>query len=119
VRSVAWELNAIADRKTARRFTNAGAGFEQLIMDRFEQNRGLKRSVRRLAWSDLFHPVGTLRRTGRTAKVMLACRGRDAGAVRLTLVYSATVLVWLADRTPDERRTRRATRWLLALAGLR
>jgi ABC-type ATPase involved in cell division len=60
--------------------------------------------VRRLAWSDLFHPVDTLKRTAATAELMWECRaGRTkltaSRRARLIAAYCLVVLLWLADRS--------------------
>ncbi|MDO9223772.1 MAG: hypothetical protein Q7U20_08695 [Caulobacter sp.] len=93
-----------------------------ILMARFAQNADRKGAVARLAWSDLFHPLDTLGRTARTARLMLAMRSEKQGGSatsRLVLAYCLAVLVWLGDRTVDQRLTRRAVRLGLLLVGLR
>lgn len=117
-RSAARVLNAIADDEMMRRWAGVrNARLADIVEKRFADNRLLKGSVARLALSDLVHPFDTLARTARTADQMLRCNG-GYRAVRvlgrwcerwaLVMAYSACVLVWLSDETPDERRTRAA-----------
>lgn len=121
VRSVARELNAEADRRTVAYFRERRAEqMAEIILARFEDNRRLKPSVRRLAWSDLRHPIDTLHRTAQTSRAMWRCHvsGASAGTAkhyRLTLAYSLCVLVWLADRSDGDERTRRLTPVILKL----
>jgi hypothetical protein len=115
-RSAGRALNAYADAAMVRRHASGpSASLVEIMTQRFADNRSFKRSVRRLAQLDLVHPGDTLSRTARTAEQMIACRGgyRTQGGLGhwlelwlLVLGYSACVLVWLADRTPDDRRTR-------------
>ena len=129
VRSAARALNALADAEMMRRWAQTpDVRLADMIDARFADNRALKRSVGRLAVSDLVHPIDTLTRTAVTVEQMIALRGgyRARGAFgrwlerrALVLAYSASVLVWLADETPDERKTRAATARLLALIGAR
>ena len=121
VRSVAWELNALADAVTRAAFRDRpGVSTSTIIAARLDQNRSLKRAVSRLARSDLFHPVDTLRRTAVTAELMWECRTGGAPPTslrraRLVAAYSIVVLLWLADRSPGERVTKRAIPLLTSL----
>jgi hypothetical protein len=120
IRSIAAELNAQADAATATRFaTQPASRMSEIVLARFEDNRRLKTSVRRLAWSDMFHPLDTLRRTAQTSRAMWRCHVAGAAASpmkhhRLTIAYSLCVLLWLVDRTTREKLTRRFTPALLA-----
>ena len=124
VRSAAREFSAMADSRTAERASRAGlAPLSEVLVRRFEENEGFKASVRRLAWSDLFHPVDTFDRTVRTARTMWRCQSEPAprsvvGAWWLACLYSACVLLWLSDR-PPYRRLRRAARLAARLSGTR
>lgn len=128
IRSVARSLNEGADQQMLRAWANAErASMVDIILRRFADNQPLKSSVAQLAKSDFLHPFDTLTRTARTAERMLLCRGgyRRSGPVgqfierwTLVLAYSACVLVWIGDHTEDQRRTDRATRRFLAIAGL-
>ena len=121
VRSVAWELNALADAATRAAFRgNPAARTSAIIVARFDQNRPLKRAVRRLARSDLFHPVDTLKRTAVTAELMWECRaGRTPltswRRARLVAAYCLVVLLWLADPSLEARLTKRATPFVTSL----
>jgi hypothetical protein len=120
-RSVAWELNGLADAAMLDRFEREKADrTSTILLARFHQNRSLKRSVARLAFSDLFHPFDTLRRTAVTARAMWRCRDAPVQVpghrLMLIFAYSVCVLIWLVDRSPDEERTRRWTLRLLRLA---
>jgi hypothetical protein len=124
VRDFGRKLNALADARTAATFRNATAPtMGEIVLSRFEQNTALRPTVAKLALSDLFHPVDTLRRTEATARVMWALYGRGRGGRLdrwlLVFAYSACVLVWLGDNAPGLRRTRGAVRIALTLIGVR
>ncbi len=122
VRSVASELNAWADEATIARFAAQPAPrMSDIVLSRFEDNLRHKRSVRRLAWSDLLHPLDTLRRTAQTSRTLWRCHVAGASASpmkhhRLTVAYSLCVLIWLADRSSGQRLTRHFTPAILAMA---
>jgi hypothetical protein len=128
-RSAARIMNTLADDEMNRRWATASnARLADIVQQRFADNRPLKRSVARLALSDLVHPLDTLARTAQTADHMLVCRGgyRATGVMArwcerwaLVMAYSACVLVWLADKTPNEGLTRGAIHHLLAFIGAR
>jgi hypothetical protein len=118
IRSVAWQFNAQAD---ALMIARAGALGEPtlsgLILRRFADNETLKGAVGSLARSDAMHPLDTLARTAQTASAMWQCLGfssvkpRRPGWLRLwglTIMYSACVLVWLADGSRSQRAVRSA-----------
>ena len=121
-RSAGRALNAYADAAMVRRYASTpGASLAEIIAQRFAGNRSFKRSVRRLAQLDFLHPVDTLSRTALTAEQMIQCRGgyRTQGGLGhwlerwfLVLGYSLCVLAWLADKTPDDRKTRGAVEFL-------
>jgi len=126
VRSLGWQLNAYADLETLSDWTSNGSpSLYELIMRRFEANEPLKLSVKRLAVSDLLHPVDTVLRTIETARLFWRCRKvRPPGSSlaitvktgMLVALYSAAVLVWLGDKPPAYRRLRpivRFTEWIL------
>lgn len=118
VRSVGWDLNAYADAQmVADGELEHRRSLREILLRRFDANAAFKPAVRRLAWSDLRHPCGTLRRTASTAELMWLCRdgalplpgvrGR-AKVWGLVVVYCACVIVWLCDGSPDQALTRRA-----------
>lgn len=122
VRSVAWDLNAAADEEMMRRWSEGAPSLIAVFDERFRANEALRTSVGHLAKSDLFHPFNTVARTAETARCMLALRDLRASSwrvSRLVLAYSATVLVWVSDRSAGRTRTKRAGRLFLALVGLR
>jgi hypothetical protein len=99
-----------------------------IFHSRFAQNRDLRPAVAKLALSDLRHPIDTLARTRKTARLMWRCYGRQRWASRLgnaidcwllVLVYSLCVAVWLLDRSADERITAQTVRSSLLIIGLR
>jgi hypothetical protein len=126
-RSAARHLNEVADSEMARRWKAApSARLSDIVVQRFADNRALRRSVRCLAMSDLVHPFDTLARTAITVDQMMKCRGgyRAASAGgrwrerwALVLAYSALVLIWLADNSPGERNTQASTKWLMRMIG--
>lgn len=117
IRSVSWDLNAAADREMIALHRGREPSVEEVILTRLGRNRPLKRAVTRLAWCDFLHPIDTLRRTHVTAGVMLECSGAadGRGRRRLTVAYCLIVLVWLADRSAEERITRRSVPLLLRM----
>ena len=129
VRTLGWQLNAVADRRmldSAKGAPRASMG--EIFASRFAQNRELKPAVARLALSDLVHPIDTLKRTKRTADLMWLCYGgprssnrigRDLDTWLLVLVYSLCVVVWLLDTSSGDRITGRTTRAALLMIGLR
>ncbi len=123
VRSLSWALNDYADAGMRAAFCgNADATAGAMIRFRLAQNTPLKASVRKLARSDWRHPIDTLRRTARTVRAMQACAPIRRGLIArwlLVLAYSACVIVWLSDGSPDQRATHRALRLCLALIGER
>jgi hypothetical protein len=129
VRSLGWQLTAVADRDMFVQFAGAETpGMLQIVATRFTRNRDLKPVVARLALSDLMHPLDTLRRTRRTAGRMWQCHGRPRATGRvgrevdcwlLVLAYSLCVVVWLLDRSHDDRSTLMVVRGSLHLIGLR
>lgn len=128
-RSVGWQLNGLADERMLRLFQDSPAPFmANIFLSRFSQNRKLKPAVAKLALSDLRHPIDTLARTRWTARFMWRCYGRDRWASRLgkavdgwllVAAYSLCVIVWLLDRSADERITERTVRGSLLIIGLR
>lgn|GEM_PF-4798500 len=120
VRSLGRELNAHADGQTRAASEASGPRpLSRVLMHRFETNEPLKDSVRRLAMSDLVHPIDTVGRTTTTAALFLRCS--DAPPYRsrvelcaqtaiLVLLYSVAVLVWLSDKPPTYERLRAAVR---------
>jgi hypothetical protein len=124
LRDFGRSLNARADARTAALFRQAAApSMAEIVLSRFDQNARLKPVVARLALSDVFHPIDTLRRTERTARVMWAAYGRGRGGVidrwRLVFAYSACVIAWLLDNSPDQRLTRGVVRGALTVIGVR
>lgn len=127
-RSVARCLNEAADEQMRRAWRDVSrASLADIVLRRFADNHGLKRSVANLARSDLLHPFDTLLRTSRTADQMLLCRGGYRGrgsAARfferwsLAILYSLCVLIWIGDRTESQTPTKRATRAMLSIPGL-
>ena len=123
-RSLGWSLNDNADdQMLADLIANGPRPLPQIMLQRFHANAALKSAVRSLAWSDVFGPVGTLRRTAKTANLMGQCSDptwppappwRFVQVWALVLAYSLCVLVWLGDRTADLRPTGRAIRLLTA-----
>lgn len=117
-------LNARADARTAALFRDAPAPtLGEIVLSRFDQNADLKPVVARLALSDLVHPIDTLARTEATARVMWAAYGRGRGGAidrwLLVFAYSACVIAWLLDKSPDQRLTRTVVRGALAVIGVR
>jgi hypothetical protein len=122
VRSVAWDLNAAADEEMRHHWRQGAPSLAAIFRQRFIANEGLRQSVGQLAKSDLFHPFNTMARTAETARHMLALRNMQPTfwcLSRLVLAYSATVLVWIGDRTEGRTRTMPAGARFLALVGLR
>jgi hypothetical protein len=124
LRDFGRRLNARADARTAALFRDAPAPtMAEIVLSRFDQNADLKPVVARLALSDLVHPIDTLARTEATARVMWAAYGRGRGGVidrwRLVFAYSACVIAWLLDKSPDQRLTRGVVRGALAGIGVR
>lgn len=127
IRSAARGLNDAADEQMCCVWASVReAKLADIIWQRFADNQHLKKSVGMLARSDFFHPIDTLSRTVQTVEHMLQCRGgyRASGPVGrfaerwcLVLVYSASVLVWLGDKSESQNRTRNATHRLLKLIG--
>ena len=98
------------------------ADLNEIILRRLEQSRAYKPAVARLAASDLFHPFDTLGRTATTAGLMLAAVGGSGAPLRrwrLVLAYCIVVLVWLTDRSADQRTIRRAVRAVLSVLGVK
>ncbi|MCX7358735.1 MAG: hypothetical protein NT015_11445 [Alphaproteobacteria bacterium] len=122
VRSVAWDLNAAADEEMERRWPEGAPSLVAIFEQRFKSNESLRASVGQLARSDLFHPFNTISRTAETARRMLAlCKFRPNfwRVSRLVIAYSATVLVWIGDRSEGGARTKRAGGAFLVFLGLR
>jgi hypothetical protein len=127
VRSLGWELNDYADNQMISEFgSNGPHALSAVLMNRFAVNAALKSAVRSLAWSDLLHPIGTLRRTAKTAELMWRCengaRSRSkfddvARVWLLVVVYSLCVLAWLCDRSSEHRLVRRMISVLAPLMG--
>ena len=121
VRSIAWEFNQFADSVMAERICHdRQTDLTKILIQRFRDNEQFKQSVCRLARSDLFHPIGTLRRTLQTARLIL---GKQDGTVTsllrvwwLALLYSFCVLLWLVERPPYSR-LRKAVRVTARLVG--
>ena len=128
-RSVGRELTNFADLQMLHRFRSiANPSMVEIFLSRFSQNAALKPAVASLAWSDVRHPIDTLRRTRRTAHLMWRCHrrprwsarpGRDLDAWLVALAYSLCVIVWLVDPTEGERLTERTVRGSLRVIGLR
>jgi ubiquinone biosynthesis protein COQ9 len=128
-RSLGWELNDLADRDMLDQFKSAqGPSMADLFLSRFSQNRALKPAIAKLALSDLRHPIDTLARTKRTADLMWRCHGRPRWTSPLgtgtdgwlvASMYSLCVVIWLLDKSPDERFTKRTVRGSLLMIGLR
>lgn len=129
VRSLGWELNGLADERMLRLFEYSPApSMANIFLSRLSQNRELKPAVAKLALSDLRHPVDTLARTRITARLMWRCYARYRWASRLgnafdcwllVFAYSLCVIVWLLDRSADERITAQTVRGSLLIIGLR
>ena len=113
-RSLAWSFNQIADEAMLASWQGKQPSLRELMSARFDQNLPYKRAVAALARSDALHPFDTLLRTAQTARRMRAlCTPHRAGRFArwsLVFLYSAVVLVWLADATLEQRRTRAAVR---------
>jgi len=122
-RSLAWSFNETADEAMLSSWRGVHPTLVQILRARFEQNEPHKRAVAALALSDALHPFNTLQRTSQTAMRMLElCALRRSGwfaCWSLVFAYSLVVLVWLADKTPDRRRTDTAVRALSFVLGLR
>lgn len=122
VRSIALEFNKIADRAMIEDMSlDQSARLSEILMRRFAHNEDFKQSVRRLAWSDLFHPIDTFQRTLQTTKQMLRSRAGSAGsnalkASWLVLLYSCCVILWLFEQPPYPA-LQRAVRLSARLAG--
>lgn len=129
VRSVGWELNDFADKNMLDLFVGASQpSMGEIIASRFAQNRDIRPAVARLALSDLWHPIDTLARTRRTARLMWRCYGRSRWSHRLgkvldcwllVLVYSVCVSIWLLDKSARAVVTRCTVRGSLLMIGLR
>lgn len=127
VRSLGWDLNHYADNVMSARFDKTGpAPLSKIILDRFDDNAPIKQAVRHLAQSDAFHPVDTLARTARTAKAMWRFQdrpmprsvfGQRVKTWSLVVLYSACVLVWLADGSISQQPLRRAIRLSVKILG--
>lgn len=122
VRSIAWDLNAAADEEMERNWPEGAPSLAAIFEQRFKANETLRASVGQLAKSDFLHPVNTLARTAATARHMLALRNLRPSfwrVSRLVAAYSATVLVWVGDRSEARARTARTSALFLVLVGLR
>lgn len=120
VRSVGHDLNAWADAEMVAEFEREGARpLSEVIATRFAAHYRLKPAVGQLARSDAFHPLDTLRRTHATALAMWRCAGEppNGRSWPLVLLYSACVLVWLADPEPLSPRLRRVVNASTRLLG--
>ena len=120
-----WFISAASDASMRAAFVDQpAADMATVIGERFEQNRDLKPFVRRVMDYDVLHPIQALHRMQRTAAVMFDCLppGRRAstgfGRARLNLIYTGLVLLWLLDRSPNDRRTFVVTRLAMRLARL-
>lgn len=120
VRSIGWQLNERADEVVFEHFTRSGAlPLSQILLQRFRSNEPLRLSVRRLAYSDAFHPADTWARTMRTVKLMWQCqdiplresflRSRLREGM-LGILYSGCVIVWLIEPTSSGAALRTAIR---------
>jgi hypothetical protein len=128
-RSLGWGFNNLADRNMLELFSSIAApSMAEMFLARFSQNRALKPAIAKLALSDLMHPIDTLARTKRTADLMWRCHGRQRRTSRLgkgidcwlvVSMYSLCVVIWLLDKSPDERFTKSAVRGSLLMIGLR
>jgi hypothetical protein len=110
-----WFVSDISDASMRAAYRLAPAErMADVITERFAQNAGLKPFVKQVMRYDVCHPVQALARMQRTARAMYACKafpGRP-GIVRLAalnVIYTALVFYWLADRSPDNGRTKAAT----------
>jgi len=129
VRSLGWELNELADHNMLDQFTSSSVPcMGDIFLSRFLRNQDLKPAVAKLALSDLRHPIDTLARTRRTARLMWQCYGRPRWSSRLgrgvdtwllLFAYSLCVVVWLLDKSPGHGITRRTIRGSLLVIGLR
>lgn len=127
VRSLGWDLNHYADNVMCARFDKTGpAPLSKIILDRFADHAPIKQAVRRLALSDALHPVDTLVRTARTAKAMWRLQdrpmprsvlARQLKIWSLVVLYSACVLVWLADGSISQRPLRKAIHLSVKILG--
>ncbi|WP_281849548.1 hypothetical protein [Dyella sp. GSA-30] len=126
-RSLGWDLNHYADNVMSVRFDTRGpAPLSEIILNRFNDQTPIKRAVRRLAQSDALHPVDTLTRTAQTARAMWRFQdrpmprsilGRQFKTWSLVVLYSACVLVWLADGSISQQLLRRAIRLSVKILG--
>jgi len=126
-RSLGWDLNHYADNVMSARFDKMGpAPLSEIILNRFDDHASIKQAVRRLARSDAFHPMDTLTRTAQTARAMWRFQdrpmprsilGRQFKTWSLVVLYSACVLVWLADSTISQQPLRRAIRLSVKILG--
>lgn len=111
-----WFISEASDSSMARDFVGAPApDLAAVINIRFIQNRELKPFVRRVMVYDFFHPIQAVARMQRTARMMYSCLGRmDAPSkwrvAALNILYTFLVMVWLADRTQQDRVTKGLTR---------
>lgn len=114
-----WFVSDVSDGSMAHAFANAPAkAMPEVVAVRFAQNAALKPFVRRVMIYDFFHPFQALARMQRTAKVMFDCLRRRRSPsflhlAALNLLYTFTVMIWLADRSPDNRLADRCARILL------
>jgi ubiquinone biosynthesis protein COQ9 len=123
-RDAIWHISLVSDASMKRKFEDKRvAAMSEVIDERLKQNVDLKPFVRQVMLFDIVHPVQALARMQRTSKVMYAClSGEQApnwfALTCLNLAYTAVVFVWLFDRTPDDMRTKTASRRLMRVCGL-
>jgi hypothetical protein len=129
VRTLGWELNSIADRKTLERFQNrSSASMVEIVLSRFEENAALKSSVKALAVSDIKNPWDTLLRTAQTADLMWRCcnkprwpgrMGRRLDTWLVVIVYSFCVIIWLQRKSPADEFISQLVRRSFLMIGLK
>ncbi|BDU22450.1 hypothetical protein [Dyella sp. GSA-30] len=119
-----WFVSDVSDASMQASFLITPAGCMAEVIDtRLDQNRSMKRFVKRVMQYDLLHPFQALARMQRTARVMYACvsphkRASFPGLVSLNLFYTALVFLWLIDGSPNDKRTKTATARAMRMLGI-
>lgn len=129
IRTIGWRLNELADATMLSHLKRSGPlPLSEVLHRRFRDNEPLRRSVRRLACSDAFHPLDTWVRTARTADLMWQCQDEPLSASdsrlrlrrwALVILYSGCVIVWLAERPGRGKALRAAIRLTIIALGAR
>ena len=119
-----WFVSDVSDASMRAPFLITPAhGMAEVIDMRLDQNRSMKRFVRRVMQYDLLHPFQALARMQRTARIMYACLSANKrvsflALVSLNLFYTTLVFLWLIDRSPNDKRTKTATARAMRMLGI-